>query len=152
MHDANESIRSKPPLFKEVSLPGAASAQPHGKFWRRLTFFIAARAARPSESPRRTIGRQPIAALADVPLQLSPVAFAVTSALDAENEELVRAYMQSQAGKKTILVISHRISTVRQADKIALIEGGSVKAVGTHEDLMCGSDYYECVATLQLVS
>ena len=76
----------------------------------------------------------------------------VTSALDADNEELIRAYMHAQAGKKTILVIAHRISTVRQADKIALIEGGAVKALGTHQELICGSDYYERVATLQLVS
>jgi len=76
----------------------------------------------------------------------------VTSALDAENEELVRAYMHAQAGRKTILVIAHRISTVRQADRIALVEGGAVKAVGTHRDLMEGSGYYERLATLQLVS
>jgi ATP-binding cassette, subfamily B, bacterial MsbA len=76
----------------------------------------------------------------------------VTSALDADNEELIRAYMHAQAGKKTILVIAHRISTVRQADKIALIEGGAVKAVGTHQDLMRGSEYYERVATLQLIA
>ncbi|MGC1586622.1 MAG: ABC transporter, partial [Rhodomicrobium sp.] len=76
----------------------------------------------------------------------------VTSALDADNEELIRGYMHSQAGRKTILVIAHRISTVRQADKIALIEGGTVKALGTHQDLMRGSEYYERVASLQLIS
>jgi ATP-binding cassette subfamily B protein len=76
----------------------------------------------------------------------------VTSALDADNEELVRSYMHSQAGKKTILVIAHRISTVRQADKIALIDHGTVVAAGTHHDLMRSSDYYERVATLQLIS
>jgi len=76
----------------------------------------------------------------------------VTSALDADNEELIRAYMHAQAGRKTILVIAHRISTVRQADKIALMDGGAVKALGTHQDLMCGSEYYERVATLQLIS
>ncbi len=76
----------------------------------------------------------------------------VTSALDADNEELIRAYMHSQAGHKTILVIAHRISTVRQADRIALIEDGMVKAVGTHHDLMRGSAYYERVATLQLIA
>ncbi len=75
----------------------------------------------------------------------------VTSALDAENEELIRAYMHAQAGKKTILVIAHRLSTIRQADKIALIEGGEVRAFGTHQELMRGSDYYEKVATLQLI-
>ena len=63
----------------------------------------------------------------------------VTSALDADNEELIRAYMHAQAGKKTIIVIAHRISTVRQAGKIALIEDGVVKAIGTHHDLMRGS-------------
>ncbi len=76
----------------------------------------------------------------------------VTSALDADNEELIRAYMHAQAGRKTILVIAHRISTVRQADKIALMEGGAVKSLGTHQDLMRGSEYYERVATLQLIS
>jgi ATP-binding cassette, subfamily B, bacterial MsbA len=76
----------------------------------------------------------------------------VTSALDADNEELIRSYMHAQAGKKTILVIAHRISTVRQADKIALLEGGAVKVMGTHQELMRGSAYYERVATLQLIS
>ena len=76
----------------------------------------------------------------------------VTSALDAENEELVRAYMHAQAGRKTILVIAHRLSTIRQADKIALIEGGQVRAFGTHQDLLRGNDYYERVATLQLIA
>jgi ATP-binding cassette, subfamily B, bacterial MsbA len=76
----------------------------------------------------------------------------VTSALDADNEELIRAYMHAQAGKKTIIVIAHRISTVRQANKIALIEDGAVKAMGTHHDLMRGSTYYERVASLQLIA
>ncbi len=76
----------------------------------------------------------------------------VTSALDADNEELIRNYMHSQAGKKTILVIAHRISTIRQADKIALIEGGGVKAFGTHQELLRGNDYYERAAGLQLIS
>ena len=76
----------------------------------------------------------------------------VTSALDADNEELIRSYMQAQAGKKTILVIAHRISTVRQADKIVLIEDGTVKAAGPHQELMRESPYYGRVATLQLIS
>jgi ATP-binding cassette subfamily B protein len=76
----------------------------------------------------------------------------VTSALDADNEELIRNYMHAQAGKKTILVIAHRISTIRQADKIALIEAGSVKAFGTHQELIRGNDYYERAAALQLIA
>ena len=60
--------------------------------------------------------------------------------------------MHAQAGKKTIIVIAHRISTVRQADKIALVEDGTVKAAGTHHDLMREGPYYERVAALQLVA
>ncbi len=76
----------------------------------------------------------------------------VTSALDAENEELVRDYMHSQAGRKTIIVIAHRLSTIRQADKIALIQCGRVEAFGTHHELIRGNDYYGKVAGLQLIA
>jgi ATP-binding cassette, subfamily B, bacterial MsbA len=76
----------------------------------------------------------------------------VTSALDADNEELIRNYMHSQAGRKTIFVIAHRISTVRQADKIALVEDGVVKAFGSHQEMLSNNDYYGRAATLQLVS
>jgi ATP-binding cassette subfamily B protein len=76
----------------------------------------------------------------------------VTSALDAENEELIRSYMHSQVGKKTVLVIAHRLSTIRQADKIALVEAGQVQAFGSHHDLIKRNEYYERVATLQLMS
>ncbi len=76
----------------------------------------------------------------------------VTSALDAENEELVREYMHSQAGRKTIIVIAHRLSTIRQADRIALVQDGRVEAFGTHHDLIRGNDYYGKVAGLQLIA
>jgi ATP-binding cassette subfamily B protein len=76
----------------------------------------------------------------------------VTSALDAENEELVREYMHAQAGRKTIMVIAHRLSTIRQADRIALVQGGRVEAFGTHHDLIRGNDYYGKVAGLQLIA
>jgi subfamily B ATP-binding cassette protein MsbA len=76
----------------------------------------------------------------------------VTSALDADNEELVRAYMHAQAGRKTILVIAHRLSTIRQADRIALVEDGRVRSFGSHQELMEGNDYYERMATLQLIA
>jgi ATP-binding cassette, subfamily B, bacterial MsbA len=76
----------------------------------------------------------------------------VTSALDADNEELVRAYMHAQMGRKTILVIAHRLSTIRQADRIALVEGGEVRSFGSHKELIEGNDYYERMASLQLMA
>lgn len=74
----------------------------------------------------------------------------VTSALDAENEQLVKSYMQSQAGKKTMLVIAHRLSTVREADRIALVSAGKIIDIGRHEDLVANNSYYEKIVALQL--
>jgi ATP-binding cassette, subfamily B, bacterial MsbA len=128
---------------KAVGLAGYIASLPHGYDTNvgELGTLISG-----GQAQRLNIAR---AIIKDAPILLFDE---VTSALDADNEELIRAYMHSQAGKKTILVIAHRISTVRQAHKIALIENGAVKALGTHHDLMRSSEYYERVATLQLVS
>ena len=73
----------------------------------------------------------------------------VTSALDAENEQLIKDYVRSQAKKKTILVIAHRLSTVKEADRIALIDSGHVTDQGTHEELVARNEYYKRIVTLQ---
>lgn len=73
----------------------------------------------------------------------------VTSALDAENEQLIKAYVQSQASKKTVLVIAHRLSTVKEADRIALVDGGRIVDAGRHEQLLAGNSYYEKIVALQ---
>lgn len=73
----------------------------------------------------------------------------VTSALDADNEQLIKNYVRSQADKKTIIVIAHRLSTVKEADRIALIDGGHVTDLGTHEELAARNDYYKRIVTLQ---
>ncbi len=73
----------------------------------------------------------------------------VTSALDAENEQLIKDYVQSQIGKKTILVIAHRLSTIKDATQIALIDRGKVIDVAPHEELLQNNDYYEKIVSLQ---
>lgn len=73
----------------------------------------------------------------------------VTSALDADNEQLIKNYVRSQAKKKTIIVIAHRLSTVKEADRIALIDSGHVTDLGTHEELAARNDYYKRIVTLQ---
>lgn len=73
----------------------------------------------------------------------------VTSALDADNEQLIKNYVRSQAKKKTIIVIAHRLSTVKEADRIALIDGGHVTDLGTHEELAARNEYYKRIVTLQ---
>jgi ABC-type multidrug transport system fused ATPase/permease subunit len=73
----------------------------------------------------------------------------VTSALDAENEHLIKTYLQMQTRLKTVLVIAHRLSTVKEADRIAIVEGGRIVDAGRHDHLMRDNAYYERVVALQ---
>lgn len=58
-----------------------------------------------------------------------------TSALDAESESLVQKALEEQRGKRATLVIAHRLSTVKRADKIIVLQDGVVTQVGTHDEL-----------------
>jgi subfamily B ATP-binding cassette protein MsbA len=59
-----------------------------------------------------------------------------TSALDAESERLVQSALANLMRGRTTLVIAHRLATVRDADRIVVLEGGEVREVGSHEELM----------------
>ena len=72
-----------------------------------------------------------------------------TSALDAESEQSIRESVEALKGEMTILVIAHRLSTVRQADRILVFEEGRMIASGTHDELMKDSDLYARFASIQ---
>ncbi len=76
----------------------------------------------------------------------------VTSALDAENEQLIKDYIRSQARRKTVLVIAHRLSTVKEADRIALVQDGEIAAQGRHDELAATNAYYEKIVALQFAA
>jgi ATP-binding cassette subfamily B protein len=59
-----------------------------------------------------------------------------TSALDAESEHLVQKALESLLGKTTTLIIAHRLSTVKRADKILVMQDGAIVQMGTHTELM----------------
>jgi subfamily B ATP-binding cassette protein MsbA len=59
-----------------------------------------------------------------------------TSALDTESERLVQSALSNLMRGRTTLVIAHRLATVRDADRIVVLEGGEVREVGRHEELM----------------
>lgn len=73
-----------------------------------------------------------------------------TSALDAESEAAIKATIQSLKGSSTVLVIAHRLSTVVQADRILVLDGGRVQAIGSHDELLSSSELYARFARIQL--
>jgi ATP-binding cassette subfamily C protein CydCD len=58
-----------------------------------------------------------------------------TSHLDAVNEQLVRGALDELMAERTTIVIAHRLSTVRDADRIVVLEQGKVVEQGTHDEL-----------------
>ena len=72
-----------------------------------------------------------------------------TSALDAESELLVQRALEAAMNSRTTLVIAHRLSTVKQADKILVLENGKIIETGTHADLIQRSGLYSRLAKLQ---
>lgn len=59
-----------------------------------------------------------------------------TSALDAESEEIVQTNLKSMAAGRTVIIVAHRLSAVRSADRIITIENGEVTEAGNHETLL----------------
>ncbi|WP_424567990.1 ABC transporter ATP-binding protein [Streptomyces sp. CH-036] len=76
----------------------------------------------------------------------------VTSQLDAVNEQALRDVILELAQRTTVLVIAHRLSTVRHADRIVVLEEGLVRTAGTHEELIAGDELYRELATTQLAA
>lgn len=76
----------------------------------------------------------------------------VTSQLDAVNEAALRATIADAARTTTVLVVAHRLSTVVMADRIVVMDAGSVRAVGTHADLVATDPLYAELAATQLLS
>ena len=72
-----------------------------------------------------------------------------TSALDSESEALVQSALHNLMAGRTVVVIAHRLSTVRRADRIVVIENGAIADIGTHEDLMKKLGTYRRLYQLQ---
>jgi ATP-binding cassette, subfamily B, bacterial MsbA len=74
-----------------------------------------------------------------------------TSALDAESESLVQAALANLMKDRTVVVIAHRLGTVRRANRIAVLEEGRVTAIGAHEALLDSSPTYRRLHQLQFM-
>jgi len=72
-----------------------------------------------------------------------------TSALDSESERLVQSALQNLMSGRTVFVIAHRLSTVRRADRIVVIDSGAISEIGPHEELMNNFGTYRRLYDLQ---
>ena len=72
-----------------------------------------------------------------------------TSALDSESESLVQSALQNLISGRTVFVIAHRLSTVRRADRIVVLENGTISDIGAHEELMQKLGTYRRLYELQ---
>ncbi|MCC5578513.1 ABC transporter ATP-binding protein [Microtetraspora sp. AC03309] len=75
-----------------------------------------------------------------------------TSQLDAVNEAALRDTVAEAARTTTVLVVAHRLSTVALADRIVVIDGGTVQAIGTHAELVASDPLYAELAATQFLA
>jgi ATP-binding cassette, subfamily B, bacterial MsbA len=92
-------------------------------------------------------------AIARAILKNSPILILdeATSALDAESESLVQTALGNLVQGRTVVVIAHRLGTIRRANRIAVLEDGRVTAIGSHEELLAASPTYQRLYQLQFM-
>ncbi len=96
-------------------------------------------------------GQKQRIAIARAVLRNSPILIfdEATSAVDTETELEIQRAIEQFAGRRTMLVIAHRLSTVRRADEILVLENGMIAERGTHESLRRAGGLYQKLCQAQ---
>jgi subfamily B ATP-binding cassette protein MsbA len=96
-------------------------------------------------------GQRQRLAIARAILKNSPILILdeATSHLDTESEMLVQKALVNLMAGRTVIVIAHRISTIRRADKIVVLDGGRIVEIGAHEELISHGGIYHRLHELQ---
>ncbi len=150
--DVTENVRFGRPDASDAAVRGACAAAHALEFIERLPQGFATdlgeRGIKLSGGQRQRISIAR-ALLADRPILLLDEA---TSSLDAESERQVAAALEQLERGRTTLVIAHRLATVRNADRIIVLDRGRIHAVGTHAELLRENGLYAHLARLQFMA
>ena len=149
----NDTVRNNiaygQPHVSQKQVEAAARAARAHEFIQRLPegydTMIGERGVRLSGGERQRI------AIARAILKNAPILILdeATSALDSESESLVQSALQNLMSGRTVFVIAHRLSTVRRADRIVVLENGTISDIGAHEELMQKLGTYRRLYELQ---
>lgn len=147
-----ENVRYGRPDASDAEVAAACEAAYATEFVQRLPqgfdTYLGERGVRLSGGQRQRLAIAR-AILADRPILLLDEA---TSALDAESERMVQLALERLMAGRTVLVIAHRLATVRDVDRIAVMDGGRLVALGTHDSLLRDSPLYARLAQLQFAA
>jgi ATP-binding cassette, subfamily B, bacterial len=152
-HLFNDTVRAniaygRPDASQEEVEMAARAAQAHGfimELPEGYETIVRERGSRLSGGERQRI------AIARALLKNPPILILdeATSALDAESEHLIQRALKALLRGRTAFVIAHRLSTVRDADRIVVIKDGEIAEAGNHNELLAQGGYYASLLTKQ---
>ncbi len=151
----NDTVRNniaygQPHVSKDAVIAAATAALAHDFIMQMPEGYntvIGERGLRLSGGERQRI------AIARALLKNAPILILdeATSALDTESEALVQSALHNLMEGRTVFVIAHRLSTVRRADRIIVLDGGRIVETGSHEDLVAQLGVYRRLYDLQFI-
>ena len=72
-----------------------------------------------------------------------------TSSIDSESEAMIQKAISEILKNRTSIVVAHRLSTIKEVDKIIVIDSGEIKEIGNHKDLIQSNGFYNKLYEMQ---